>query len=175
MSRTAIGGLLLLAYVYACAFTFGCGIDVSLGGSPEGGAPDVATVDPALDCQPCLEQTDCTPAETCGEFSGDSFCATLCPDGTGCDPAETCSAITTVGGAGIKACIPVGGICAPAESPDGGDGPLDRCGALSGPTLKATCQSCGKSSTDCQANGCYGGWWCNTTTRRCQKPPKSCP
>jgi hypothetical protein len=27
---------------------------------------------------------------------------------------------------------------------------------------------------DCQANGCYGGWYCNTGTCKCQSPPSTC-
>jgi hypothetical protein len=26
----------------------------------------------------------------------------------------------------------------------------------------------------CTANGCYGGWWCNTDTNKCQAPPTDC-
>src|SRR5207244_413438 len=31
--------------------------------------------------------------------------------------------------------------------------------------------------TNCPANGCYNGYWCNTTTMRCQAPPSQamCP
>jgi hypothetical protein len=26
----------------------------------------------------------------------------------------------------------------------------------------------------CQTNGCYGGWWCNLGTSKCQAPPSNC-
>jgi hypothetical protein len=39
----------------------------------------------------------------------------------------------------------------------------------------AGCTSCKTSNKPCQANGCYGGWWCNTATNRCRKPPTVCP
>jgi hypothetical protein len=31
------------------------------------------------------------------------------------------------------------------------------------------------SGKTCAANGCYGGWWCNTATNRCQSPQSNCP
>jgi hypothetical protein len=161
-----------VAVVLASSF-YGCGTDVSLGGTPDAGS--VADgVELSLDCQPCLEQGDCAEAATCGVFSGDSFCATTCPKGTGCEADETCEAITTIGGTAIYACVPTGGACAPATGPVADGGALDRCGALNGPALTSVCRSCGRYSSDCQPNGCYGGWWCNTTTRKCQKPPKTC-
>jgi hypothetical protein len=39
--------------------------------------------------------------------------------------------------------------------------------------MTASC-SC-SSSSGCAANGCYGGWWCDTTTNRCHSPPSGCP
>ena len=158
----------------SCAYA--CGTDISLGGTPDGGGPDTGTFDSTLDCQPCLEQGDCSTTSTCAVFSGDSFCATTCADGTGCEADETCDTITTVGGTAIKACVPNTGICAPESGPEGDGGALDHCGALNGPAITSTaCHSCGRYSSDCQPNGCYGGWWCNTSTRKCQKPPSTCP
>ena len=153
----------------------GCGTDVSLGGTPGAGTADAGTLDLALDCQPCLEQVDCASTQVCGIFSGDSFCATTCSNGAACDPDEACSAITTVGGAGIMACVPKGGLCPVATGPVAEGGALDRCSGLNGPLVTSACHSCGKYSSDCQPNGCYGGWWCNTATRKCQRPPKTCP
>jgi len=43
-----------------------------------------------------------------------------------------------------------------------------------GPTVSAGCSSCSSSSSSCQANGCYGGWYCDTSTDKCQSPPTSC-
>jgi hypothetical protein len=43
------------------------------------------------------------------------------------------------------------------------------CGTLVGPDISSCCHSC--SGQTCQANGCYGGWWCNTDTCHCQQPP----
>jgi len=49
------------------------------------------------------------------------------------------------------------------------------CGDLVGPTIDAGCRACSASSDDCQANGCYGGYWCDTDEIDCKAPPKSCP
>ena len=157
------------------ALVLGCGTDVSLGGTPTGGGADSGILDTTLDCQPCLGTLDCSSTQACGVFSGDSFCASLCGNGTGCEPDETCDFITTVGGEGVHACVPNGGVCAPAAGPVRDGGALDRCAELNGPSLTSPCHSCGKYSSDCQPNGCYGGWWCNTALQRCQKPPKTCP
>jgi hypothetical protein len=43
------------------------------------------------------------------------------------------------------------------------------CGSLAGPTVTAGCHC--SSSKSCAANGCYGGWWCNTATNKCQAAP----
>lgn len=42
------------------------------------------------------------------------------------------------------------------------------------PDTAASCHSCSQSSSKCQANGCYGGYLCDTQTDRC-RPPDSCP
>jgi hypothetical protein len=53
-----------------------------------------------------------------------------------------------------------------------GSGSATTCGSLVAPTITASCNSCG--SQTCQANGCYGGWWCDTSTKRCQAAPTQC-
>jgi len=51
------------------------------------------------------------------------------------------------------------------------DGTTEICGNLVGPNVEAGCYC---SGSDCLADGCYGGWWCNTSTNRCERPPSSC-
>ena len=152
-----------------------CGTDVDLGGTSDAGLPEATVDEDPGDCAPCLVTSDCSSNATCGVYSGDTFCATLCPDGNGCESDETCTSITVVGANATKACVPTSGACAPAAGPIAEGGPLDHCGAINGPTIASPCHACGKYSDDCQANGCYGGYWCNTSTKRCQKPPTSCP
>jgi hypothetical protein len=59
----------------------------------------------------------------------------------------------------------------------GADGGLDatQCGALVGPTVPAACRACNLDASDCQPNGCYGGYWCNTSDSDCRAPPQTCP
>lgn len=61
----------------------------------------------------------------------------------------------------------------PLVSPDGA--PLATCGPLDAPTTPSTCSACTKGTEECQANGCYGGYWCNQVERDCKTPPRSCP
>ncbi len=44
---------------------------------------------------------------------------------------------------------------------------------LIAPSVPATCTGC--STSRCQANGCYGGSWCDATTRECHRKPTNCP
>jgi hypothetical protein len=57
----------------------------------------------------------------------------------------------------------------PATNPDAAAS--GSCGALAPPDQSAGCHSCSAGGSNCQPNGCYGGWYCNTTTDRCQSPP----
>jgi hypothetical protein len=86
--------------------------------------------------------------------------------------ATTDAGIVTLADAGADA--PIGD--------DGGDvlvvGQVDA-GADGGtctliaPTVPAACTGC--STSRCQANGCYGGSWCDATTRECHRKPANCP
>lgn len=63
---------------------------------------------------------------------------------------------------------------------DGSVGVVDarddaRCSALVAPDVAAPCEACTPGSAKCQANGCYGGFWCNTAARDCREAPPSCP
>ncbi len=171
----------------------GCGTDVDLGGSTDAGhaesavdASDAADAAPpdapplALSpCDPCQAADDCGDGSTCAQIGGtDGYCALLCGAGGTCtdggtDGGVVCAAETTVAGGGVQACVPRSGSCAPAVGPDAGP---TRCGDLVAPSVSGTpCHSCSPNTGNCQPNGCYGGWWCNTYYRRCERPPKLCP
>jgi hypothetical protein len=81
--------------------------------------------------------------------------------------------VSDVSGNQVSVCVPRGGVCSVATGPaDAGGMPSETCGTLVGPDVAAGCHcSAGHS---CSANGCYGGWWCNTAITRCQAPPTSC-
>ena len=84
--------------------------------------------------------------------------------------------MTSTSGSAVKICVPQSGACTPAAPPSSPDGAvLETCGALNGPTVTSQCEACGKYSSDCQPNGCYGGYWCNEPARDCEPPPKTCP
>jgi hypothetical protein len=62
------------------------------------------------------------------------------------------------------------------SSPTSGDGAVVlQCGDLVAPQVDAGCRACTPSSSDCQPNGCYGGYWCDTPSTDCRTPPKTCP
>ncbi len=143
-------------------------------------------------CVPCLVGTDCSAGSTCLQYAADNYCAKLCSGPSDCAPTETCLVATSLAGAQVSACVPAGGAChgpgcgtcnpgfvcdtsagtcVPSPA-DGGTLPSNRCGTLLGPTETACCHSC--SGGNCQTNGCYGGWWCDTVTCRCHAPPTSC-
>lgn len=184
--------LVLVAAVGACIVTFlvACGASVDLGGSVDGSAPDV-TIERSADatrfdtaapfddgggipCDPCVSPDECGGGTACARFASgaDTYCGTLCPTGGGCDAGETCRSVSLVSGQSAKVCAPSSGTCPRAVGPESDGAVLDHCGVLTAPTAAADCHSC---TFSCQTNGCFGGWWCNTTTRRCQRPPKNCP
>jgi hypothetical protein len=47
------------------------------------------------------------------------------------------------------------------------------CSGLAAPGTKASCHACGFFQP-CQANGCYGGYVCDTRTSSCHPPPIGC-
>ncbi len=178
-------GLLVLvsAAAFPAAFAFsGCGADVSLGG---GGDADVPTFDGGLDaakdgnvarvdCEPCAVTEACRPGSICGALdAGDAFCFAQCDASTQCDPDETCTPTNDVTQSPRLACVPNAGVCPTVVGPTGPDGgTLAQCGALVGPSVAdAGCKAC---HYDCQKNGCYGGYYCDVTTRDCTRPPTKC-
>jgi hypothetical protein len=137
-------------------------------------------------CRACTTDNDCSGG-VCAQFQGDSFCAPKCGTSTDCASNESCSAETSVTGDQTSVCVPSENTCGTSVGPasDGGPAlppgcdaavsaqPPDTCGTLVGPNTTAACNSCGTTHT-CQPNGCYGGWWCDTSTSKCHAPPASC-
>jgi hypothetical protein len=173
----ALGAATLAAASLASSFTAACGTTVDLGGTPDSGLPDTGAEELLNLCEPCASAASCPVGATCAHISGAYlFCATVCPRGTECDADDTCQLVpSSVAGETIRACIPNGGVCNPPAPPTVDGAPLEHCGALDGPAIVAPCKSCDRADRDCQPNGCYGGWWCNTKTNRCHKPPAICP
>jgi hypothetical protein len=165
---------------------FGVGWTAGCSGSTDGTvAPDSGPG--SRECPACVTDTDCASGSVCAQFQGDTFCAQSCGSANACPSGRSCSIETTYNGKQVSVCIPDGNACGPSMAPmDAGCPPApacdagsssDMCGSLVGPTVSSTCSSCGSSSSSCQPNGCYGGWWCDTSTSRCQMPPSTstCP
>ncbi len=180
-----------------------CATDNSTGGDltspvsssgPSGNGPAPGS------CNVCVSDSDCVGG-VCAQFQGDTFCAPACPNGDECATGTTCSVESSSSGAQVSVCVPNNNACGqPASRHGGGGGGTDAgggttdaggggggsvdsgggggggstCGSLVGPNVSAQCSSCSSSGQTCQANGCYGGWWCDTSTDRCQSPPTSC-
>jgi hypothetical protein len=122
----------------------------------------------------------------CGQFQGDTFCAAACPNGDECGTGTTCTTETSFSGDQVSLCVPNNDACGASPPTSGGQprppagcdaGPVSTCGSLVGPTETSSCTSCTKSTSTktCQPNGCYGGWWCDSATSKCQAAPTNCP
>jgi predicted phosphodiesterase len=170
--------------------SFGVAVAACSASSPVDGATDLgsvspsdpATTGPALPangaapsagaCKSCIQDSDCNPGSVCGQFAGDSFCAKACPTGNECSADTACMPVSGADGTQSSACIPRSDVCGASVGPPsaGGDGAAaSSCGSLAGPSVSAAC-ACAKGHA-CAANGCYGGWYCNSGTNRCQAPP----
>lgn len=153
--------------VAAMVAALACGKNVDLGGAPDSGGfvvvPD--------NCDPCVAAVDCQPKAACRQIGANGFCAALCT-ASKCGVDEACRSATTRSGEKVTACVPTSGACTPAKPPSNVE--AGTCGSLAGPTVAASCNSCSPSAEDCQRNGCYGGWWCDTVTRDCERPPTMC-
>ncbi|MDB4937576.1 MAG: hypothetical protein JWP87_4548 [Labilithrix sp.] len=165
------------AAVASCSW-IACGTNVDLGGTADAGEADGSqSAEELVDvCEPCATPSACPMGATCVQIAGkNTFCATVCPSAAECDGDDTCELVRTTTAETIRACVPKVGACAPAKAPVVDSSVVDRCGGLDGPTLASVCRSCDSDDQGCQRNGCYGGWWCNTTLQRCERPPATCP
>ena len=135
-------------------------------------------------CAPCVGAADC-PGGSCVQIDSDDACATGCNADTDCAQGEACTNAVSSSGAEVQVCIPTSGSCGGAGCGDCGaqicdpttgtcvDPPSDTCGPLVGPTTAAGCNGC-SGGGDCQPNGCFGGWYCNTDDNHCKPPPDTC-
>jgi hypothetical protein len=139
---------------------------------PDAATPgDAGSSDASLPpCTPCVSDNGCL-GQICAQFAGDSFCAQQCTPGS-CGTDSACLVLTSATGNQVQVCVPIITPCGTSISfPDASTQIMGTCGALVGPSVSAACHSCTTGTGDCQANGCYGGWFCNTQTNRCQSPP----
>lgn len=172
----------------------GQGSGSSGGGSSSGASGSSSGSSGGGACVACLSDKDCSGGY-CVQVAGDSYCAASCAGGASCSNSEACVPLTTSSGQQVSACVPRGGVCgigtgsggssggssssggstsSGGSGSSGGSSGGNTCGTLVGPTTPAGCTSCSQGSSSCQPNGCYGGWWCDTSTNKCQAAPSNC-
>jgi hypothetical protein len=170
------------------AFTDGGTGGVKGQGASSGGSTSSSGGGSAGSCVACLVDSDCNGG-VCAQFGGDTYCAATCSGEATCAAGEACTTLSTAEGNQVNACVPRGGVCGAGGSPDdagagsgsssssgSSSGGTGDCGPLAPPATTASCKSCSgtSGSAACQANGCYGGWYCNTQTNTCQSAPSTC-
>lgn len=160
---------------------------VSMAACAQSQADDTALTDAAVnptqdgttsaDCTPCVIDSDCSNG-VCAQLGGDSYCAPTCTSQSQCTSSEQCTSVTTISGDQVSACVDeASSVCGlgPQQQPSSDAGPSNDCPGFADPTTTAGCTSCTQGSNGCQPNGCYGGWWCNTNTDKCQSSaPTNC-
>ncbi len=174
--RSSVDGRIVRPIVYASLGLIGtamvwagCSANQLTPNMDAGGIGD-ASVSAA--CPPCVTDQDCAGG-TCAQLAGDSYCTPSCPNGNECSTDRSCVSASSVTGQQVSVCVPRSDVCTPTNATDDAGTPSGPCGSLVGPDVKSGCTGCGSRPT-CQANGCYGGWWCNTATNKCQSPPSDC-
>jgi hypothetical protein len=159
---------------------------------PDGGSP-VGDMNVSLTCRPCTTSADCANG-ACVQYANDNYCAARCQSGAECAADEDCIASTAFDGSEVSVCVPRAGACGGnrgcgtcpqgtqcdvvtatcmpiQQTPDLGTG---ACGTLEPPSASSCCSSCNSGAGTCQANGCYGGWWCDSSACKCSRPPTNC-
>jgi hypothetical protein len=128
-------------------------------------------------CSVCAIDSDCAGG-VCSQLGGASYCASACSTGADCAAGEQCLSVSAVTGDPATVCVQVasttcGPNVQPPPTPD--SGPTNSCPGFADPNTASSCTSCTtKTQSNCQANGCYGGWWCNEQTQKCEQAPANC-
>ncbi|HEY1954486.1 MAG TPA: metallophosphoesterase [Polyangiaceae bacterium] len=131
-------------------------------------------------CVACVIDSDCTGGGVCAQLGGDSYCAQPCSGASDCASGEQCTSVASVAGDQARVCVDTSsaqcGLNPGQQQPpdDASAPPPSGCPGFADPTTSAACSSCKQGSSGCQPNGCFGGWWCNTSTDKCQSAPQNC-
>jgi hypothetical protein len=197
------GHLALWACALSLASVTGWSAGCARGASDEDASPDKAdggastlsgqSSATAGQCVECVTSANCGSG-VCAQFQGDIFCAPGCKlnEGLGaCPSGTTCTAESAFNGDQVSVCVPNdnacgGGNSGSATQPGSGTDPGSsappscvpsgggNCSGYAAPNTPASCSSCSSSSSSCQPNGCYGGWYCDLSTKSCHEAPSGC-
>jgi hypothetical protein len=166
----------LFAIAIVCS-TLACSTHIhSYGDSPKPG--DTSATDQNWQnsplCPLCVTSDDCDNA-VCAQFSGDTYCAPACEIDSDCSSDRSCQAVTTWSGEETSVCVPTADVCGPTVREESVivDGGSQTCGTLVSPITPAACH-CNPQLHQCDPDGCYGGWWCDTSNNTCHAPPVNC-
>jgi hypothetical protein len=87
--------------------------------------------------------------------------------------ADTSAGANVDAGANADASVNVdAGANAGANVDAGAKADASSCSGLASPTVLSACHAC--ETRPCQLNGCFGGYWCDTTTWTCHPKPPMC-
>jgi hypothetical protein len=157
---------------------------------PPGGGPPTSS----LTCLPCVDSSQCSGG-ACAQYGGSDYCGKTCGSSSDCATGEQCAPLVAVNGSHVRICIPasascsmglgctncpsgtscdvVVGLCTDTGNSSDGGSTLSSggCSGYADPTQSSCCHSCTVGGSNCQANGCYGGWYCDLNACKCQAPP----
>ncbi len=126
---------------------------------------------PSGPCVPCVVDSDCGGAR-CVQHDGDWVCAAECGSegavGT-CATSTTCASATTAEGGSVQVCVPPAGTCTATTVDADATSDIDYC-PWDPPTTPGCCVCTG---SNCQSNGCFGGWYCQRETCKCHSPSQA--
>jgi hypothetical protein len=116
-------------------------------------------------CVSCVVDADCA-GQRCVQRDGDSFCTAECSGEGTCPAGNACASATTAEGGSVQVCVPPPGTCTSSAGEADAGPDVDSC-----PWEKPEDPGCCKcTGSNCQANGCYGGWFCNREKCQCHAP-----
>jgi hypothetical protein len=176
----------------ACGAGKSCVAGVCTAGGAGGGASGTT-------CTSCNTTADCPSAATCVQYAGSDFCGHNCAAQSDCASGESCLLTVADDGTQAHVCVPTNGTCGTSGcgacptgmtcdpvagactatgsggGTGGGSASSGTCGNYDLPDTSSCCHSCTAGASNCQTNGCYGGWWCDRTACRCHAAsPSSC-
>jgi len=154
--------------------------------------PDIVVSDTAVStsdaatgydpCAPCVAEDECPTSQRCAQIMGSSYCAWDCSVGPGCEDGSACIAAADTAGQQIQVCVPLVEMICGGGTIDGPDASSvdvvspkpDAAITCPGYDFPGTPSCCTCKGSNCDPNGCFGGWLCNTKTCKCNTLPVQC-